>query len=96
MHDILKLLYFEHDRTFKPQFLQMLEEKIYSPYFINNSTILKFQRAKKEGKKDEKYSLIDILHIFARDKVESVKYCFQVNMFEEDTHATSLFENNQS
>ena len=55
-----------------------MEEKIYSPYFISSSksTILQFQKNKIEGNKDDKLSLIDILHIFSTEKKDSVKYYF--------------------
>jgi hypothetical protein len=42
----------------------LLEQKIYQPYFISNNTIIQFEPRKKFNVKPEKLSVMDILQSY--------------------------------
>lgn len=58
----------------------LLEIKIYQPYFISNSTIIQFDRKKKFNVKPEKLSIMDILQAYFIENKNNSSLFFKVNL----------------
>ena len=54
---------------------QMLNQKIYLPYFISNSTIIEYH-----NQDEEPVSLMQIIQYFITQRKQSSKLYFKVNM----------------
>jgi hypothetical protein len=59
---------------------ELLEIKIYQPYFISNSTIIQFERKKKFNVKPEKLSIMDILQSYYMENKNNSSLFFKVNL----------------
>lgn len=73
---------------------QILELKIYQPYFISNSTILEYQNKNKN--EAEKLSIMDILETHFLREQRACKLFFKVNLSEHLDNSPLIIQENNS
>ena len=71
---------------FKNEYLELLKEEIYTPYFLSYGTILQF--LKKDPKEEKKLSVLDIMNTFAKEKCSQSKYYFKVEFKSKEKNVT--------